>query len=892
MYYIKTDLTRYILLMILKEEGDLSMQIEMYSISANFNNLIEILAKDLYSNKEIFIRELIQNGHDSIIRREYFQNARLSSKIRKITIRTNSQNKTVVFEDFGIGMNRNDILEFLSVIGSSGTKKAQLELKDQGIISPDLIGHFGIGMLSAFAVAHKIEIETRKEGEDEAFLWRSVGTQDFELIPIFKEYTGTRVTVYLKSDYFYFAEDPDSISDVVAHYCEFVPIPIYLNDDSAPLNLECAPWNIKNPGSRIAQCEGFARMHFGYQILDSFFFDASIESGCDLNAKGIIVINHKDQIEASGYVDLYINNMLVCSKTKGLLPEWATFISAAIECPDIMPTTSRSEIVENKKTTLLRQILEKKIIDRLQKLPKINPDIFENIIKVHDKSIKELASNDILLFQEVCLSLIFDTNKGHLSLNYCKNFMDRGYLYYLKKDLAMSAQYAQIADANGYFYFWIYDGVESILLQKFSASQGLSFCNLIKTCEEDMLKKLEESKLEDFYPLCERFNHTLQQKQISATTEIREFLPESLPALIQYQNNIDAKLNHHFIKNLRDGQIWSSILPDELHGDMEDCCLVLNALNSTICRLLSYNDDSELLYTCIFYNALLRAKPVSPVTMLTIRECMENLIQAFLKNSVPNTAAAEVVQDFVSISSLPASIHSLPKKDWIRLFLIIPYDEEYAVLEQAIRNVFECEPYFYEVVIANKNIREGGYLLSSLRKNMEDTDGYIAEITERNANVMMEVGAVLIENSRKPFFPLEASEIKEQLQKKDYKYKGNIADFGDKLKIKYRTFLLSEGMSVKQLEHEIETQIRGALLNHGRLAHEDIISLEKLKKRRFLSYTFLNKILGSRFNESEKDLLCATYNTLEELSNATDDYSGIGQEAFAYIKSLLANYIT
>lgn len=868
------------------------MQIEKHSINANFNNLIEILAKDLYSNKEVFIRELIQNGHDSIIRREYSQNCLLSSDIRKIIIQVDSQNRTLTFEDFGIGMNKSDILEFLSVIGSSGTKDAQLALMSQGIASPGLIGHFGIGMLSAFAVANKIEIETKKEGENEAFLWRSDGTKVFELTAIDKEYIGTRVTVYLKNEYAYFAEDPDSISDVVVRYCEFVPIPIYLNDDPSPLNQECAPWNIKNPGSRNVQCEGFARIHFGYQILDAFFFDASTESDCSLNAKGIIVIDSEDKQNVSGYVDLYINNILVCGKARGLLPAWATFINAAIECPDIPPTTSRNEIVENEKTNLLRQILEKKIIERLQSLPENNPDVFEDIIKVHDKSIKELASNDTVFFQAVCHSLVFNTNEGYLSLFHCKRFIDEGCLYYLDRDSPMSIQYAQIADANGYFYFWIYDGIERILLQKFSINYDLNFCNLIKTCEIDMLKELEKSKLEEFYPLCERFNCALQQRQISATTKIREFLPESLPALIQYQNNIDVKLHHHFVENLRDGQTWSSILSSKIDLNMEECCLILNASNSTIFELLKYNDNSELLYTAIFYNALLRARPVSPVTMLTIRECMDDLIKAYLKNSNPNMVAIGVMQDFVSISSSQEPTHSLPKNDWIRLFLIIPYDDEYAVLERAVRNVFECEPYFYEVVIANKSIREGGYLLSSLRRNMEDTDGYIAEITERNANVMMEVGAVLIQNNRKPLFPLEAFEIKEQLQEKDCKYKANIADFGDKLKIKYRTFLPSEEVSTKQLEYEIEAQIRGALLNHGRLAHEDIIALETLKRKRFLSYTFLDKILGSRFTESEKDLLCANYNTLEELNSATEDCSGIGQHAFEFAKSLLIDYIT
>lgn len=864
-----------------------SKKTERHKISANFTHLIEILAESLYNNKEIFIRELIQNAHDSIIRREHFQNSRLPAEKRKILIRTDVQNNTLIFEDFGIGMNRCDILEFLSVIGSSGTDKSRLEWKEQGAVSPDLIGHFGIGMLSAFAVAAKIEIVTKKAGDKPAYLWRSDGTQIFELMAVVKEHTGTRVILYLKKEYSYFAEDTEAIADVVTRYCEFVPIPVYLNDDTAPLNQECAPWNVKNPVSRRVLCEGFARIHFGYQILDAFYFDTSDECGCDIDVKGIIVINSEDNSKAFGCVDLYINNILVCSRTRELLPAWAAFISAAVECPDIAPTASRNEIVENKVTNQLRFVLEKNIMKRLKNLPDSNPDIFEKIVKIHGNSIKELAGSDSEFFRAVCESLVFDTSEGHLPLQHCKNLIDRECIYYLGKDVSMSAQYAQIADANGYFYFWVNDDMDRILLQKFSVSQNYSFVNLIKRCGEELIKVLDESRAEIFSPLCERFDLALNQGRISAVTQIREFLPESLPALIWRENNIDIKLRRHFMENLRDGKTWSTILPEEIGDDRKEYRLILNAFNPTICELLNYNDDSELLYISVFYNALLRAEPVSPVTMLTIRDCMSCLIQNYLKNTASSMAAAEVMQEFVSISALPEPVHSFTGHDWIRLFFILPYDDEYKVLEQAVRNVFECEPYFYEIVIANKNIREGGYLLPSLRKNMQDCDGYIAEITERNANVMMEAGAALIENGCRPFLPLEAYEVKEELCKKDDRYKVKIADLGDKLTIRYRTFLQSSEMSAGQLEEEIEKQIRSALLNHGRLAHEDIIFLEKSKKKRFLSYTFLQKKLGKRFSEEELELLCGRYDTLEELCGTQKDDSGIGQNAFDFIKKEL-----
>ena len=209
-------------------------KLDAFRIETRFDGLIKLLSEGLYSEKDIFVRELVQNAHDSIIRRKEME----PNLAGQIDVECDRMAKTVTITDNGIGMDKKDIKDFLSVIGSTGTGEAR---KSGMRLSHELIGQFGIGMLLAFVVADKVLVETRKVGADDAFEWRNSGSQDCELYESNRKELGSRITVFLRDDYAYFLTDT-KLREIIIRYCDFISVPIYLNG-VGPVNTVEAPWN-------------------------------------------------------------------------------------------------------------------------------------------------------------------------------------------------------------------------------------------------------------------------------------------------------------------------------------------------------------------------------------------------------------------------------------------------------------------------------------------------------------------------------------------------------------------------------------------------------------------------------------------------------------------------
>lgn len=190
------------------------------TMQANFDGLIRLLADGLYSTSDIFIRELIQNGHDSIIRRMEHNESAFHGEI---DVTYDVIEKSITFTDNGIGMDERDIIEFLSTIGSTGTGKSRGEL--EAALSENLIGQFGIGMLSSFLVANKVRVHTRKLGCEHAYEWINMGSTQCLLTIIERQKIGTSVTVFLRPDFTYLL-DRKKLAEIITRYCDFITVPI------------------------------------------------------------------------------------------------------------------------------------------------------------------------------------------------------------------------------------------------------------------------------------------------------------------------------------------------------------------------------------------------------------------------------------------------------------------------------------------------------------------------------------------------------------------------------------------------------------------------------------------------------------------------------------------
>ncbi|MFO1371341.1 MAG: ATP-binding protein [Candidatus Competibacteraceae bacterium] len=212
----------------------------MPKMRTSFQGLVRLLAQSLYPEPDVFIRELLQNAHDSIQLRRVYESG-LAGEIR---VDVDEPSRTLTFSDNGTGMDRRDIEDFLSVIGSTGTGSRARELASRDV-AVATIGQFGIGLLSAFVVAERIDVYTRKPGATQTWRWINQGGEDYELdaLPAHAQPPGTRVVVTLAAHQTAFLDSRRMIVRACATYSRFpAGFPILLNG-FGPINAVDAPWH-------------------------------------------------------------------------------------------------------------------------------------------------------------------------------------------------------------------------------------------------------------------------------------------------------------------------------------------------------------------------------------------------------------------------------------------------------------------------------------------------------------------------------------------------------------------------------------------------------------------------------------------------------------------------
>ena len=205
------------------------------NFQAEVGKLLDIVVNSLYSERQIFLRELISNASDACDKLKYLalthpDIAKASGQM-KIKVIPDAKNRTLVIEDNGIGMNREDLINHLGTIAKSGTAEFVKNVKDNGS-AVDLIGQFGVGFYSAFMVAEKVEITTRKAGEDKAWVWISDGVGGFEISEGKKDTNGTAIKLFLKEDAKEFT-DTIYLRQIIRTYSDHIDYPIVLDLDEA-----------------------------------------------------------------------------------------------------------------------------------------------------------------------------------------------------------------------------------------------------------------------------------------------------------------------------------------------------------------------------------------------------------------------------------------------------------------------------------------------------------------------------------------------------------------------------------------------------------------------------------------------------------------------------------
>lgn len=860
-------------------------------MTTNFKGIIYLLADGLYSTADVFARELIQNGHDGIVRRQAqtldqdYQGA--------ISVTYDLEEHSISFTDNGIGMDEQDIIDFLSVIGStgSGTRRDELE----AMFADKLIGRFGIGLLSSFLVSNKVRVQTKKLGTDKAFQWVNTGSAECEISTIRREEAGSTVTVFLRPEYNYLL-NRKKLEEIIVRYCDFISVPISLNG-IGPVNAVNAPWD-KNYNSSEQMLDAyldFVNRRFPNMYLDLFpiHIEKTEQDGKTYRAKGVLYITKKDAV--GGSLDIFVRKMLVKEQDSTLLPTWAKFIRGIVDSSDLPPTAGRDNV--NQDSTAFKVIqkeLGELIIQRLTYLAENSPDKFTYISSCHNEHLKSMAIGNEVFLGKVEKLLLFNTSDGSMPLSeyLLKNTPKDGKMpiyYFTKGDSA--AQYFRLARENGLCVINTanhYDGGrhDEQLLEMYKDRHPEVVLEKINDLKQDAIfTELTREERVPYHQLERTISNQLGNKtrqNIVASTKLYD--PATVPAVIveaedekierKIQSLLDSSEIHENFGGVLD-QLSQHLVERPIH-------LTLNSSNKLIQLLTKHSKqlhqaDMQSILTVLYDNALLYSHQLTERNMDIVHDDIVQIMTKLIETLDNN------MQTMEQLKEANKQIHKLQNKvveqananpiEYIRLFMITPFDDSYKRVEGAIRQVFEKDPFYFQVQLARDSYK-ADTLVKNIQRHIADAHGFVAEISELNPNVMMEVGAVLISGDTRPVFALRDKNSRE---------KGSApVDFGDRL-----TFSYDRRSEPTDL---IANQIKSQLFKEGRLVHEALKELQKARKKRFLSRTLLEGFHEIRLKDEVIELICRRYTTVEDFLNADENQLetlGVRKLVLQYIREEL-----
>ncbi|MEI2783849.1 MAG: ATP-binding protein [Candidatus Competibacter sp.] len=389
----------------------------MPKMRTSFQGLVRLLAKSLYPEPDVFVRELLQNAHDSI----QLRRVHAPEPAGEIRIDADESGRTLSFSDNGTGMDRRDIEEFLSVIGSTGTGSRARELAARDV-AVATIGQFGIGLLSAFVVAERIEVHTRKPMAPHAWRWVNRGGEEYELdtLPASAQSPGTRVIVTLAADRTAFL-DGRLIRQTVRRYADFLPFPILLNG-FGPINAVNAPWHEpgwRDPIERERSLSAFLSQRYAdppLMVIPVDFPSPRASGGLFIPAR------YTPGGQTGGTVDVFQARMCIRPNDSELLPEWARFVRGVVDCPELHPTAARDNVLRDEVYHALREALGGLIVTALFDLAARDRPRFLQLCDWHHDAIKGMAARHPEFGAAVLDHLPFETNQGQLTL---PDYLDR-----------------------------------------------------------------------------------------------------------------------------------------------------------------------------------------------------------------------------------------------------------------------------------------------------------------------------------------------------------------------------------------------------------------------------------------------------------------------------------
>ena len=467
-----------------------TLEKEIFSFQTEVGQLLEIVAGSLYSNREVFLRELVSNASDACDKLRYaaLTDASLApAEDFAISLEIDAKKKTLSISDNGIGMNHADLLATLGTIAKSGTSAFIEALKADDNDKPGLIGQFGVGFYSAFMVANNVDVLTRKADETAGWLWSSDGKGEFSIQSAERAVAGTTVMLHLKKDAKEFAEEA-RIRHIIKTYSEHISFPVKLGEET--LNAAEALWT--QPAKDITD-EQYAEFY----RQTSHAFDApwhvlhnKVEG--TLNHTSLLFVPSTQPLdlfepERKSHIKLHVNRVFITETTTDLIPAYLRFLRGVVDSQDLSLNVSREMLQSDPKLAKIKTQISKKVLSELKKKANKTPEDYAQFWGNFGAVLKEGLVEDAALRDRI-LEICRFASSGEGALISLTDYVGRmkegqeAIFYITGDDAAKLAQSPHLEGfkAKGVEVLLLSDHVDEFWLQHITEFDGRSFKSITR----------------------------------------------------------------------------------------------------------------------------------------------------------------------------------------------------------------------------------------------------------------------------------------------------------------------------------------------------------------------------------------------------------------------------
>lgn len=610
------------------------------NISVNSENIFPIIKQWLYSDKDIFLRELVSNGCDAITKLKKLVNlgeAKVDGDEKfKVEVIVDKQSKTITISDNGIGMTAEEIDKYITQIAFSGATDFLEKYKDEDKKDGGIIGHFGLGFYSAFMPSASVEIDSLsyKVGSKPA-KWFCDGGMEYEMTEGERTERGTTITLFIAEDSLEFLEEY-TVRQILNKYCSFLPVEVYLTvvkeetdenknedtkDEPKPIN-DTTPLWMKAPKN----CTDEEYKAFYQKVFMDFnepLFWIHLNVDFPFNLKGILYfpkLNH-EFAPSEGQIKLYNNQVFVADNVKEVIPEFLMLLKGTIDCPDLPLNVSRSFLQNDGYVKKISSHITKKVADKLLDLFKNEREKFNTYWSDINMFIKYGCIRDEKFYDKVKNIMLYkDIDGNHITLCDYLGDNETKNVYYVS-DENQQAQYIKMfkeQNLNAVILPSMIDNHYMSFVE--TKEEGVKFLRIDSDISESLTEKTGTSEDEN-KKLIDMFTQNLDKEELKV--EVKALKDTEIPAIMVLSEQ-SRRMQEIYKSYGQQFAGMSNMFRDEY-------TLIVNSSNNLIKKLDSMSDETKKLVCEHVYDlAMLCNKPLSAEDMTKFVERSNKLLEKIM----------------------------------------------------------------------------------------------------------------------------------------------------------------------------------------------------------------------------------------------------------------------